>query len=163
MNFTIRQIGYKFKLLFLQQIEFWLRMKKRYIKPTVLVTPVAKEALPDGGWAQVSDEELLRIRREGMQLMLEDTYVASKEVVLRRILDEWGLVPVNELSGRWNGFFTLNGSSRYLWEQFQEPVTLKSVIERARERFEGESIGIEKDVLKFVDEYLMYNLIKKVL
>ena len=146
MNFTIRQICYKFKLLFLQQIEFWLRMKKRYIKPTVLVTPVAKEALPDGGWAQVSDEELLRIRREGMQLMLEDTYVASKEVVLRRILDEWVLVPVNELSGRWNGFFTLNGSSRYLWEQFQEPVTLKS-----------------KDVLKFVDEYLMYNLIKKVL
>lgn len=48
----------------------------------MLVTPVAKEALPDGGLAQVSDEELLRIRREGMQLMLEDTYVASKEVVL---------------------------------------------------------------------------------
>lgn len=129
----------------------------------MLVTPVAKEALPDEGLAQVSDEELLRIHREGMQLMLDETYVASKEVVLRQILDEWVLVPVNELSGQWNGFFALNGSSRYLWEQFQEPVTLRCVVERARERFQDESGGIEKDVLKFVNEYLMYNLIKKVL
>ena len=129
----------------------------------MLVTPVAKEVLPDGGLAQVSGEELLRIRREGMRLMLDDTYVASKEVVLRRILDEWVLVPVNELSGRWNGFITLNGSSRYLWEQFQEPVTLRCVVERARAHFQDESGGIEKDVMRFVDEYLMYNLIKKVL
>ena len=56
-------------------------MKKRYVKPTIFVTPVAKELLPDGGWMQVSDEELLHIRSGSMQQRLDDRYVASKEVV----------------------------------------------------------------------------------
>lgn len=138
-------------------------MGKKYIKPTVLVTPVDKTLFGGKSWAQISDEELLRIRREGIQKMLDETYVASREVVLRQILDEWVLVPINELATSRNGFFTLNNSSRYLWEQFQEPVTLRRVIEQAREHFLVENEVIEKDVLKFVDEYLSYNLIKKVI
>ncbi len=136
-------------------------MKKEYIRPTVFFLPIAK-FLSDEDWKQMGDEELSDLHREGIQQRLDSTYVANTEVVLRRILDEWVLVPVNELATSRNGFFTLNNSSRYLWEQFQEPVTLRGVIEQACEHFSVENEVIEKDVLKFVDEYLTYNLIKKV-
>ena len=52
-------------------------MKKRYVKPTIFVTPVAKELLPDGGWMQVSDEELLHIRKNPVQTALLRTLLSS--------------------------------------------------------------------------------------
>ncbi|MCL1624968.1 PqqD family protein [Bacteroides caecicola] len=137
-------------------------MKKEYIRPTVFFLPIAK-FLSDEDWKQMGDEELSDLHREGIQQRLDSTYVANTEVVLRRILDEWVLVPVNELATSRNGFFTLNNSSRYLWEQFQEPVTLRGVVNKMLGSFEVKSEAAERDVLRFIDEYLMYNLIKKVL
>lgn len=38
-------------------------MRKEYIKPTALVTSVDKTLLEGRSWTQISDEELLNIRR----------------------------------------------------------------------------------------------------
>lgn len=138
-------------------------MKKKYIKPSIHTLTVAADLIPEKGLAEASDEELAYIHKESLKRMLGKKYVASKNVVARPILDEWILIPIDEITdGQRNGMYSQNAISHYLWELFQEPVILQDVISRVREDFNGDEEKIETDVLRFVDEYLKYKLIKEV-
>lgn len=137
-------------------------MKKKYIKPSAFALAVPKDLQPEEGWEQVSGEQLARIRHEAMHRILDKTYVANKDVATRQVLDEWVLIPIGGKEVNLNGIFSQNNVSHYLWEQFQNPVTVQHVIDCARERFDDPDGRIEVDVLRFVDEYTRYKLLTEV-
>ncbi len=137
-------------------------MKKIYDRPWALAIPLPHDLRPVQTMDSLGDEELARILRAGRERMMDTVYRTSQQAVLRQIADEWVLVPLDDLSVRWNGFFTLDTYSRCLWEEFSEPSSVRSVAGRMRQRFDdGGSGRIEADILRFADEFRMYNLLIK--
>ena len=137
-------------------------MKKTYVRPWALMIPLPDDLRPTQAMAGLNGEELERILLAGRERMMDTVYRTNQQAVLRQIADEWVLVPLDDLSARWNGFFTLDTYSRCLWEEFSEPSSVRSVAGRIRQRFDdGGSGRIEADILRFVDEFRMYNLLIK--
>lgn len=137
-------------------------MKNTYARPWALTIPLPHDLRPVQATAALGDEELERLLRAGRERLMDTVYRTSRQAVLRQIADEWVLVPLDDLSVRWNGFFTLDTYSRCLWEEFSEPSSVRSVAGRIRQRFDdGGSGRIEADILRFADEFRMYNLLIK--
>lgn len=138
-------------------------MKKKYVKPSAFTVVLPDDLRPEEGLAQISNEGLACIRNESVRRMLGKTYVARKDIAVRQMLDEWLLIAASTPEdNRVNGIFSQNNVSHYLWELFQEPATVQSVINKARERFADPNGRIEADVLRFVDEYTQYKLLTEV-
>lgn len=96
-------------------------------------------------------------RREGSGP--EKQYHTSPDFLLREIGGDCVLVPLVSEGPLANSVIALNDSSRYLWEQFQEPRTVESVVEAARSEWSDPDGTLEQDVQAFVDAYLQVGLL----
>lgn len=74
-------------------------------------------------------------------------YVASDQYILRTIAGENVLVSVGENAAFDNGILSLNDSFAFLWQLYQEPITLDEAIQKATMEYD-DSEGTMKDHIK---------------
>ncbi len=135
-------------------------MKRSFSKPLVHYTHCAP-AYQGKDLAQMSVEELTKCWRQSQEEEGARVFVTNKEAVVRQIGDQCVLVPVGKLASLFNGMMTLNRTSQFLWEQYQEPVSLQTVIDRTKEHFNGPENQLEMEVRNFTITYLYYHLLEE--
>ena len=135
-------------------------MKKSFSKPLVHYTH-SVPAYQGKDLAQLNDEELAECWRQSCEAEGARVFVINKEAIVRQIGDQYVLVPVGKLAGIFNGMMTLNRTSQFLWEQYQKPTSLLTVINRTKKHFNGPTDQLEMEVRNFTITYLYYNLLEE--
>lgn len=87
--------------------------------------------------------------------------IANPDFVLRDADGEAVLIPVKENGILANDLILLNGTSRYLWQLFQEPQTVEDAIEKVKQEYADQSGEMEQDIRKFVQEFEGYGLLQE--
>ena len=85
-------------------------------------------------------------------------YQTNPDFVLRKISGEAVLVPTGDTQFG-NSMITVNGTFAYLWELFEEPVTIQQVLQRAKGDFEDPSGEMEHHILSFIAECIHNGMI----
>ncbi len=62
---------------------------------------------------------------------------AKKDFLLKKMADEYILVPIGAENMHFNGLVRLNASGAWLWEQLAEDITADALIQRMCARYEG--------------------------
>lgn len=94
-----------------------------------------------------------------MELDNKTLYKSNPNYLMREIMGEIVLVPVDDAGAFENSMLSLNSTCSFLWKQFLTPCTAKSAADAAKENFSAPAEIIEQDVCRFVEEYLKYNLL----
>lgn len=131
--------------------------KLSYVKPKLYLFPNSKE-LSAETISLFSDERLGQYIEESKEIEYGKKYKANPDVLLRKIGDEYMLVPTGgeiEL----NGLITINETACFLWKQFQTPTTIPQVIANAKVEYSDGVGDMEREIRSFVDEYVRNKLI----
>lgn len=91
----------------------------------------------------------------------EKRYCANEDYILREIAGETILVPTGASADHFNGMMTLNETSRFLWELFRMPHTLKETVAVAQEQYDDDSRSLESDIYDFMNESVMLGFLKE--
>lgn len=97
-----------------------------------------------------------------MEISVHTKLLANPNFLMREIGGEAVLVPVGEAGIFENSMLSLNKTCAFLWKQFAAPCSAQEAIDRAKEAFSGPEEEIEAGVLRFVLDYLNYNLLQEV-
>lgn len=81
--------------------------------------------------------------------------------MLRGIAGEFVLIPVGDGAEQLNGMLSLNETFKYIWDQFEQPHTIKEVVLKTKNDFDDVNDQIEYDICRFVEECLYYGLINE--
>ncbi|MCE2616811.1 MAG: PqqD family protein [Phocaeicola sp.] len=135
--------------------------KKVYSRPIAHFTPNTTQISIDS-LATMSDKELLSFYNQCKETENAKIYQVNPDLIERRIGDEWILVPVGKLAQNFNGMITLNKFSRFLWEQFKQPTSLKDAIHAATERFDGNTSITELEVRQFIDDAIISQILNEI-
>ena len=91
----------------------------------------------------------------------EKRYCANEDYILREIAGETILVPTGASAEHFNGMMTLNETSRFLWELFRRPHTLKETVAAAQKQYDDDSGFLESDIYDFMNESIMLGFLKE--
>lgn len=89
-------------------------------------------------------------------------YCVSQGYVLREILGESVIVPVDKECLISNAVITPNDTAVFLWRAFQKPSTKEEVIQKCMEEYEAAEGNIRDSVERFVQSALEYRFLKRV-
>lgn len=79
-------------------------------------------------------------------------YRAVPGYVLRQFLDEWLLIPVDNLNDPQAQMAIMNPTGQFLWEQLQQERTLSELAEAMCREFEVEQERATTDIRQFLEE-----------
>jgi hypothetical protein len=100
-----------------------------------------------------------KIRRA--KINIDSVFAVSKNVVSRKIIDEFVLIPIAGGIGE-GRVLTLCETGKTIWSKFNGKKSLKDIIRELNKIFRGTIKEIEEDVLDFSGELLRLNLLVKV-
>lgn len=126
---------------------------KKYIAPKLYFTPPIFGEITMAAIASMDDEELGRYIQESKQIEYSRKYKANPDFLLRKIGDDYMLVPVGR-EAEINGLITINETASYLWKQFQTTTTISEVLARAQEKYHDLNGDMEREIRSFVAEYV---------
>ncbi len=86
-------------------------------------------------------------------------YRASGNYILRQIAGENILVSVEENKHFGNSMLSLNETYTFLWELYQEPITLKEVLEKAHLEYEDPDGEMDKHIISFLWQGVQFGLL----
>ncbi|MBO7553994.1 MAG: PqqD family protein [Bacteroidaceae bacterium] len=135
-------------------------MKRVFNKPVWYYIPV--EGVEPTTLASLSDEELLQVLECSKQREDQKVYQVNPNFIMTQVADEWLVVPTGEMAQQFNGMMSLNASSRFVWEQFQTPNSICSVLQTLKERYEGNAADMEVELRQFVARCLAYQILQEV-
>lgn len=81
-------------------------------------------------------------------------YQMSADYVLRRIADDYVIIPVGDEPAFGNAMLTPNRSAGFLWNLFSQPRSLEEAVALVMEEFDGPADRIREDVAVFIKEAL---------
>lgn len=87
--------------------------------------------------------------RQGKQL-----YQINPDYVLRKIGDEYAIIPVGETCAFSNAVMTPNETAVFLWQMFMTPSTEEDAAAKGLMEYEGPAQQIRRDVHNFVVQSL---------
>ena len=74
----------------------------------------------------------------------------SSDFLLREVADEIMLIPVNEMSMKYNGLITMNEVSKTLWTCLQEDTTREALVQALLDEYEVSEELAARDVDAFL-------------
>lgn len=96
------------------------------------------------------------------EVAIDDTYIASEDVVAREIESEFILVPLaSGIGDMEDEIYTLNETGRAIWERLDGKRSLREVAEDLKAEFEAQSGEIEEDVTGLVEVLLERKMVAK--
>ena len=77
----------------------------------------------------------------------------KKELMLRKIMDEYYLVPVGESVYTHSGLFVMTDVAAYIWEILPQVETIDGIVEQVMEKFDTDEVSKEQ-IIQDVQEFL---------
>ena len=121
---------------------------KKFVQPEVHALRIGG-SLSGEQLAALSDSELEAYLRENGWQEAKKRYRASEKYMLREVVGEAVLVPVDGQGG--TSMITLNKSCAFLWQQLQQEKTIGDLILAAKQRFADPNGEMEADIKEFVE------------
>lgn len=72
------------------------------------------------------------------------------EFVMRQVLDEYILVPVNDTAARFSGIISLNAVSAFIWKEIEKGTDKKMILENLLREFEVDRETAAADMEEFL-------------
>ncbi len=91
---------------------------------------------------------------------LDSVYVKTGNFVEKQIGDELVLVPIVDHIAKMTEVFTLNEVAAFIWNRISIDYSLAQILEQLNSSFEVESTKANEDLVRFVQEALIKNIIK---
>ena len=135
-------------------------MKQVFNRPVWYYFPV--EGVDMSKLATLPDAELLAVLQRAKQREDQKLYQINPNFILTQVADEWLVVPTGEMAQQFNGMMSLNASSHYVWELFQQPNSIAAVLQALKERYEGDAGDIEVELRQFVARCIAYQILQEV-
>ncbi len=82
----------------------------------------------------------------------------SKEFIIRKIADEYVLVPVGKTALTFNGLITVNEVGALIWQELIRGSSVKNIVSKILDEYEVDGVTAEADVREFIS-YLKQNSI----
>lgn len=122
---------------------------KKFVPPEVHAVRIGGNLSGDQ-LAALSDAELENYLRENGWQEAKRRYRASDSYMLREVVGEHVLVPVDGTRG--GTIIALNKTCAFLWQLLQEERTIGDLILAAGQRFADPDGAMEADIREFVEE-----------
>ncbi|MBR1941327.1 MAG: PqqD family protein [Bacteroidaceae bacterium] len=136
-------------------------MKQVFSKPLLHIVPLS-EGIDAASLAELPVEELLRVYLESREAEADVVLRSHPDIIVRKIGDEWILVPTGDLAQHFNGMVSLNEFGYFIWQQFQQPRAIGEVLQVAKDTY-GDSRGIQDlEIRSFIREYALMGLFQEV-
>lgn len=89
----------------------------------------------------------------------EKRYIASEDYILRQVADESILVSVGENKYLGNSMLSLNETYVFLWQLYQEPLTLEEVLMKAHEEYDDPEGVMDSHIMSFLWQGVQFGLL----
>ena len=83
----------------------------------------------------------------------------KKDFILRDIMGETILVPINESITVFNGLITINELGKFIWENLESSKDEEDLLHKILEEYEVEKSVAEKDLDEFLDKLRQVDII----
>ena len=83
--------------------------------------------------------------------IIQESMKLDKTFVLRKIADDYVVVPVGSTALDFNGIITLNETGAFLWEKLQAETTVEELVEAMVEEYEVDKETAKTDVEEFIE------------
>ena len=81
------------------------------------------------------------------------------QFILRDIVGETVLVPINESTSNFNGLITVNELGKFIWENLESSKDEEDLLHKILEEYEVEEKEAEKDLDEFLDKLRQVDII----
>lgn len=136
-------------------------MKHVFNKPVWYYFPL-EEGVDMTALATLPDAELQAVLQHAKQQEDQKLYQINPNFILTQVADEWLVVPTGEMAQHFNGMMSLNGSSHYVWELFQQPNSIAAVLQALKERYEGDAGDMEVELRQFVARCRAFKILQEI-
>ena len=136
-------------------------MKHVFNKPVWYYFPL-EEGVDRTALATLPDAELQAVLQHAKQQEDQKLYQINPNFILTQVADEWLVVPTGEMAQQFNGMMSLNGSSHYVWELFQQPNSIAAVLQALKDRYEGDAGDIEVELRQFVARCRAFKILQEI-
>lgn len=101
--------------------------------------------------------ELLDKQNEWLK---EETDLRAKSgFVLRNVVGEYILMPIDDMISRFNGTILLNEVSAFIWEKLQDPISKEDLMKAIVEEFEVEEEVAARDLEDLLDKFNEFGIL----
>lgn len=136
-------------------------MKKYFSKPMFHYIPLA-EGYKAEDLAYLSNAELEEALRRSLEQEAKRVFQANVDFVVTAVADEYMAVPTGEMAQVLNGMISLNRTGYFIWEQCQQPCTLREILEAAKTRFYDEHHVLDMQLREYVARFSRLALLKEI-
>lgn len=112
--------------------------------------------------ATLSDEELSQCLKQNSFIQEKRKYRIRYGYVLRKIADEYTIIPVDSSVQISNALLIPNDSAAFLWKNFEQPSTIEDVVIKGMLEYKVEKETLRNSVERFVKESLERNILEEV-
>ena len=135
-------------------------MKRVFNKPVWYFIPA--EGVDPSMLATLTDEELKAVLQRAKEQEDTKLYQINPNFILTQVADEWLVVPTGEMAQQFNGMMSLNASSYYVWELFQQPNSIAKVLQALKDRYVGDAGDIEVELRQFVARCRAFKILQEI-
>ena len=135
-------------------------MRKLFNRPMYHFIPFPKGMNGDM-IASLPDQEIQDVIRQCKEQEDNRIFLVNPDFVITSISDEHLAVPTGKIAQEFNGMISLNKTGYFIWEQFQQPKTVKEALRSAKERFDDESGELELQFREYVNRFHYLKLIQE--
>jgi hypothetical protein len=93
---------------------------------------------------------------------LADAYERSEQMVGRRIVDEFVIVPIVSHGADVDSIFNLNAVAAFIWERLDGKATGETIVDGLVGRFEVERERAASDYRRFVEQLVTIGAVRRV-
>ena len=83
------------------------------------------------------------------------------QFILRDIVGETVLVPINESTSNFNGLITVNELGKFIWENLESSKDEEELLHKILEEYEVEEKEAKEDLDEFLDKLRQVDIIKQ--
>lgn len=112
--------------------------------------------------AYLSNAELEEALRRSLEQEDKRVFQANADFVVTAVSDEYMSVPTGEMAQMLNGMISLNRTGYFIWEQCQQPCTLREILEAAKARFSDEHHVLDMQLHEYVTRFTRLALLKEI-
>lgn len=83
----------------------------------------------------------------------------NKDFMLRKIADEYIIVPTGKASQIFNGMITVNEVAAFIWENVDECETIENIVSKLLSEFDIDEDNARQDVEGFTSELIKIGMV----
>ena len=83
----------------------------------------------------------------------------KKEFILREIVGEFILVPINKSTSKFDGLITTNEVGKFIWENYESSKDEEDLLHKILEEYEVEEKEAKEDLEEYLDKLRQVDII----